>query len=536
MTSTNSSNQLWADQTTMYPISSSIINPPGTLYLKPGDHIVNIDGIIVPSTTNIYDVGTSSLKWKDIYISGSIKLGNSNTATITINPSTSYTLTIPDVGTSSFVMTAGVQTIGGTKTFTGSTAVNNLFSANFHLFPSVGTNVVPPDHAQISRYNIDGNVYFDQGTGNTQGFIFRNNDGANTLFRIEQTGITMPSMALTNTSNQLTLGEFDLATISITPTADYTLTIPDTTVNAAFIMSETNQTVNGTKAFTSRLSINASAVSNNYSLRLGGVVNGAKSQLIRYDDINGINTWTQEIDSGGHMSFNETTIPTQNVLHLTKNGVGILQNSLNVEAFEVTGSALVTGSFKSTATSNQAIFGATNKATITITPTSSYTLTIPNVGASSFMMTEGNQTVNGVNTFISGIVLATTAGTPSNFNYYEEASHSSTFTATGFTTASISFTITRVGRHVTLQTNASIQGSTTGVTNINSNTDLSARFSPSTGDISFVIPGVSGGTNQAILLTIQTNGNILLRTIAITGFPSGSTAGSYPFSVTYNVA
>jgi hypothetical protein len=73
--------------------------------------------------------------------------------------------------------------------------------------------------------------------------------------------------------------------------------------------------------------------------------------------------------------------------------------------------------------------GPTTSLVLTI-PSSSRIYTLPDVGAdANVVLTEGNQTINGVKTFGSGILLPTVGGTPASFNYYEEFDYVSAFTA-----------------------------------------------------------------------------------------------------------
>jgi hypothetical protein len=119
-------------------------------------------------------------------------LGTTNTTTInSVAPAAPRVYTIPDAGgAASFVMTAGNQTIGGTKTFSVAPILTGL-------------------------------------------------------------ALAFASLTLTATTNQLVLGTTNTTTItSPAPAASRTHTIPILTANASFVMTEGTQTINGTKTFT----------------------------------------------------------------------------------------------------------------------------------------------------------------------------------------------------------------------------------------------------------------------------------------------
>ena len=93
---------------------------------------VAINTTLVSDTNNTDDLGTSSIRWKDLFLSGvlnnsatsnQIVLGTTRTVTFTAPTpaSASRTITFPDLSADySVVGTAGSQTVGGAKTFTSS--------------------------------------------------------------------------------------------------------------------------------------------------------------------------------------------------------------------------------------------------------------------------------------------------------------------------------------------------------------------------------------------------------------------------------
>lgn len=133
-----------------------------------------------------------------------------------------------------------------------------------------------------------------------------------------------------------------------------------------------------------------------------------------------------------------------------------------------------------TNTTNQITLGMTNTTTLTSpAPSASRTYTIPDAGGNtSFVMGAGNQTINGTKTFGSGILLPTSGGTPSSFNYYEEYNSTLTFSSGLSAPQIVNVYITRVGRMV----NMVLEGfelASTGLTFLFPSPGIPPRFSPS---------------------------------------------------------
>ena len=141
-------------------------------------------------------------------------------------------------------------------------------------------------------------------------------------------------------------------------------------------------------------------------------------------------------------------------------------------AQSINGAKTLSSQLAVSATTNQLRLGTTNTVTLTSpAPAASRTYTIPDTGAnSSFVMTDLAQTMNGVKTFSSAVVIpgatvgtnATTTGltlnnstasyVPTVLNYYEEFSTTFTFNDSG-TNISLASTLKliRIGRKVTAQ-------------------------------------------------------------------------------------
>jgi hypothetical protein len=257
------------------------------------------------------------------------------------------------------------------------------------------------------------------------------------------------------TTDQLVLGSTQKTTITApTPASARTYTIPDAGTNASFVMNEVNQTIGGTKTFTTGVVLQN--VSNQLAFRTGSAgtntitftapnISGNRTYTI--PDVSGdasfvMTTGTQTI--GGLKTF--TTRPTvngsgvflsgeavpgaytayslefQNGLRLTNGGAPFTWNGNQSKTVEIDTSAIasLTGSQTLNGTktfnngiiintgSNQLQLGTTNKLTITTNPTSSRTYTIPDVGGDAdFVMTSGSQNITGTKTFASQLIVTT---------------------------------------------------------------------------------------------------------------------------------
>jgi hypothetical protein len=204
-------------------------------------------------------------------------------------------------------------------------------------------------------------------------------------------------VVLQNVSNQLAFRTGSVGTNTITFTApnisgNRTYTIPDVSGNASFVMTSGNQTINGTKNFTSRPTVNGTGF------------------LLSGDSLPGTYT-AYKLTFGPGLRLNNTTAPftwngnqdktveidTTNVAVLTGN-----QTLNGVKTF-TTGIILQTTSNQLTLRTGSAGFKI-DVTSPTITANRIYTL--PDVsGDASFVMTSAAQTIGGTKTFTTGVVL-----------------------------------------------------------------------------------------------------------------------------------
>ena len=164
--------------------------------------------------------------------------------------------------------------------------------------------------------------------------------------------LTATSETLTSTSNQLVLGSGTTTTISATaPSVSRVLTIPDPGGAANFLMSAGNQSASGVQSFTAGVASSSTTT--------GSVV------------------ITGGLGLSGNVTAGGSVTATNEVL---------------------------------TNTSNQLVFGSGTTTTITVpTPAASRVLTIPDPGgAATFLMSVGNQSASGVQSFTAGVASSST--------------------------------------------------------------------------------------------------------------------------------
>ena len=325
-------------------------------------------------------------------VTNQLVLGTTNTVTInSVAPAASRTYTIPDTGAnSSFVMTDGNQTINGTKTFSGTVNLSsltaslplqldvskNIISAAINLTSQVtGTLSIANGGTNATTIGSAGSVAYSTGTAysftavGTAGQVLTSN------------GAGAPTWTTTGVSS------FSAGTTGFTP---------NTPTSGAVVLAGTLVIANGGTNSSTALVNNRIMISSG-----GAIVEGSaltNGQIF--------------IGSTGLAPVAATISGTTNQVIVT-NGAGTITLSLpqNIN----TGASPTFASINLTNVTNQLVLGTTNTVTISSTaPAASRTYIIPDTGAnSSFVMTDGNQTINGTKTFAGTVNMsALTASLP----------------------------------------------------------------------------------------------------------------------------
>ena len=224
------------------------------------------------------------------YLSLAATDSTGDTATVITNAAQAggRTYTIPDAGASaSFVMTAGNQTITGTKAFTGTLSVGADASAGvLYVYPATTANgkisiaaadtggaytltitnatlaasrtVTIPDPGGAASFLMSAGNQTITGVKSFTGTLAAGADASAGVLYVypATTGNGKISIAAADTG-----GAYTLTITNATLAASRTVTIPDPGAAASFVMTEGTQTINGAKTFGSTIvgSINGNA-------------------------------------------------------------------------------------------------------------------------------------------------------------------------------------------------------------------------------------------------------------------------------------
>jgi len=247
-----------------------------------------------------------------------------------------------------------------------------------------------------------------------------------------------------------------------------------------------------------------------------------------------------EIKVANLIVTNEATIPNINM-----DGGGGSSVPTNIVLTEgnqtVNGIKTFTSALTSSLTSNQVELGSTNKVTLNaVLPSASRVYSIQDPGAdANFVMSEGAQTINGVTTFGTSILLPTTGGTASALNYYEEFSSTMDFMSNAFAgTRTSNYTITRTGNQVTVDMNVLALGAASGSAGvILSSTAFPERFMFTSGSRYAYMNGFSNSAQIAGLVKVLSTGTVRYAAGAADGstFANTGNIGVNAYSMTWTV-
>jgi hypothetical protein len=411
--------------------------------------------------------------------SNQLHLGTTNTITLTApSPAASRTYTIPDVLTNaSFVLTEGNQTVNGTKTFSDIIVSTNAepLSANVSTNGEVyiqlqNGNVGSAAETSLHLYNgtdtgSDSTIKMLVGSGPTYWTIGIDNSDSD-KFKISQANSlgTNDYLAIT------TAGLVSINSLNISGLTASTALISDASKNITS-SSTTSTELAGLHSLTASKALvtNASGIvttSATTATELGyvsGVTSAIQTQLTaKLPLAGGIMTGPLLLDLGtdalpslafttnsGNTDGNKYGISSNTNLGLT-NGVNIDVNGVLNTSFQASEIRVAAGvQIHNLSTTNQLVLGNTGKTTITAPAAAADRVyTIPDAGTnSSFMLLDGNQTINGTQTFAGQLIGKGTATNDSaaagNIGQYVEsvvANISAGTTAQFFDLTSISLT------------------------------------------------------------------------------------------------
>ena len=228
-------------------------------------------------------------------------------------------------------------------------------------------------------------------------------------------------IASNSTTNQIVLGTTNTTTLSATaPSSSRIYTIPDTGANSSFVMTDGIQTINGDKSFTGNIDIEdiyVYSLLESFDLYITSSADIYNLLVFGYFNIYGTSF---VLNSGATGKTTITTVTNSSARNYTLQDAGVDANFILSESNQtINGVKTFSSNVKITPTTNQLVLGTTNTTTISASaPSSSRTYTIPDTGAnSSFVMTDGTQTLNGVKTFNDDISMNTSQVIFDNSSY-----------------------------------------------------------------------------------------------------------------------
>jgi hypothetical protein len=368
---------------------------------------------------------------------GGVAAGNTTTITSPA-PASSRTYTVPDAGgAASFVMTAGNQTIGGTKTFSNTLVLNSLSTGVLHSDVSGNISSTTIVNADISASagitdgrlatistagkvsnsattaasaNTASAIVARDGSGNfAAGTITASLTGSASLNLLKTNNLSDMSAPLQNT--QIGFGNSSNAMIGSNSytwddtTQTHTIGNSSAIVNTALHLQSTRDVTHWLEADT------------------GNEGTEGSNPLIMFSQDANNTACTIGYDSDNIFRINKNGIGSNNDFIITVGATlsgggtpGTMPTlSGGIDAINIGGSngkLTLGGQLAIPATTNQMVLGTTNTTTISSTaPASSVTYTIPDAGgAASFVMTAGNQTIAG-NKTLSGSTTLSALGT-----------------------------------------------------------------------------------------------------------------------------
>ena len=474
-----------------------------------------INGTKTFTTMPIFPSGGGGTVFPLIFVTNAmnqITFGSGNVIIMNVPaPAASRTYTLPDTGANSqFVMTDGTQTINGVRTYTSGIVVNA--TTNQLVLSSPNTVTITAPSPATSR------IYTIPDSGANSQFVMT--DGTQTINGIKTftsvpvfPSLSLPSITLTNTSNQigLTTGSAGNPVITVTApaaAAARTYTLPDAGGAANFVLTAGAQTIAGTTTFSSAVPITATTNQLALSTVGAGIITLSTASAAAN------RTYTLP-DAGGAATF-----------VLSTGTLAITQASLTL-----------------TNTTNQLTLGTTNTTTISSTaPSASRTYTIPDGGGAANVIL--STAVAGTTTNSIQFGNATVSYVPTSLNYYEQITPTVNYTSTAFTvTQTPATTVTRIGSIVimaqfffTTSGNGASPGMITSQAGV-----IPSRFRPSQSATQYttqqLINALSNSINAVSVLLIDNNGTITVTYGLNNGtFANSGSVGLEAFTMCWIVA
>lgn len=333
--------------------------------------------------------------------SGQLELGTTNKGTLTWSPTTTRTLTVPDVN-GTLITSGNLSNITSVGTITSGTWNGSTLDV---VYGGTGLSALPQGNILFggtggTQLGTSSSLYWEVVGGKlgigTSSPVEKLSVGASSDFTVSSTGaVIAKNISINSSASQLEMGTTNKGLLSWSPTTNRLISLPDvngtmiTTGNLNFINSVgtiTSGTWNGT---TIAVANGGTGIT---SLIQGNILFGGTSGAF--------------IGNSGSLYWDNTGL---------RLGIGTSSpaEKLSVGAssqFQVNSTGSVTAKDISlTSTSSQIEMGAANKGTLTWSPTATRTITLPDANGTA--ITTGNLgSITSVGTISSGTWMGTAIG------------------------------------------------------------------------------------------------------------------------------
>lgn len=300
----------------------------------PSQDIVVTTSLLRPKTTNVVDLGTSSLKYKDLHMQGTAAIATNATVggTLGVTGATTLSSTLGVTGAttlSSTLAVTGDTTLTGNLVANGNITLGNAATDTVTVTADVASNLIPSaddthdlgaSGSEWKDLYLDGTAYIDTGsidTANVGTLDVSGNAQIDGNLTVDGTftatsGVTATSAATLSTARTISLGGDVTGSASFDGSADITITatIADDSHNHTIANVDGLQAALDAKAATlSDLGVTASATELNYNdittlgtSQASKVVTADSNGVVTFD--NGTITESTALGAGATVTIN----------------------------------------------------------------------------------------------------------------------------------------------------------------------------------------------------------------------------------------
>jgi hypothetical protein len=438
--------------------------------------VASLSSSLIPQTTNVFDLGSATKIWRDLYIStGSIKFVDGTTVVSTLSPTT---LTSIQSKTGSYA-TTGSNTLVGNQTINGLVQASASLSAGYHTFTGAARFI----EGQVSFENNNTVIY------GALDFMNQNEDASLTLQNIGVSGsnkLVLAVQELEILGNTTLSGSFNLNGYPLVNSNQINTLLPTGTVSGS---SQVVGILSSLNTYTGSL---------NNAIQLTGSTVSFLGNIVVYG--------TQSVINSQNVSISD------NIIYLSP--TASIDNDLGIVGHYNDGTYRHAGIFMDASDGHSwKVFNGLTTETSAQIDTAGTGFTLADFKAGAFTGTSFNGAINSTNGVVSGSAQIDHNST-TNYVANRHIDHTSVLISAGNGLSGggdISST-----RTLTLDTGSATF--TTGVkTTLNSNTVVSGSSQIAYASISSIPAGIVSGSSQITGIS-----NAQLTNSTISGISLGS--------------